>query len=80
LNAQRLREFCDAYFGEHSGYAQQYLFHHARTALRQSGPREIPRHRKPPRRRPRDKPARQASKSKNENRPAAQVVSAPGLR
>jgi N-glycosylase/DNA lyase len=79
LNAQRLREFCDAYFGEHGGYAQQYLFHHARTALRQSGPREIPRHRKPPRRRQR-KPAQQASKSKNENRPAAQVVSAPGLR
>jgi N-glycosylase/DNA lyase len=28
--AKELREFCDSYFGEHSGYAQQYLFHHAR--------------------------------------------------
>jgi N-glycosylase/DNA lyase len=28
--AQRLRAFCDSYFGEHGGYAQQYLFHHAR--------------------------------------------------
>ena len=27
---QHLREFCDSYFGEHGGYAQQYLFHHAR--------------------------------------------------
>jgi N-glycosylase/DNA lyase len=26
----QLREFCDRYFGEHGGYAQQYLFHHAR--------------------------------------------------
>ncbi|HEX8280648.1 MAG TPA: DNA glycosylase [Chthoniobacterales bacterium] len=30
LTAARLREFCDSYFGEHGGYAQQYLFHHAR--------------------------------------------------
>jgi N-glycosylase/DNA lyase len=30
----RLREFSDGYFGEHSGYAQQYLFHHARMASR----------------------------------------------
>ena len=30
VTAQRLREFCDSYFGEHGGYAQQYLFHHAR--------------------------------------------------
>jgi N-glycosylase/DNA lyase len=30
LTAQRLRDFCDGYFGEHGGYAQQYLFHHAR--------------------------------------------------
>jgi N-glycosylase/DNA lyase len=37
LNAQRLRAFTQEYFGEHGGYAQQYLFHHARTALRQSG-------------------------------------------
>ncbi|MBO0694777.1 MAG: hypothetical protein J2P56_01620, partial [Verrucomicrobia bacterium] len=26
----RLREFTETYFGEHGGYAQQYLFHHAR--------------------------------------------------
>ena len=24
--------FCENYFGEHGGYAQQYLFHHARTS------------------------------------------------
>jgi N-glycosylase/DNA lyase len=30
VTAQKLREFCDAYFGTHGGYAQQYLFHHAR--------------------------------------------------
>ena len=30
LNAARLRAFTDKYFGEHGGYAQQYLFHHAR--------------------------------------------------
>jgi hypothetical protein len=33
---QRLREFSETYFGEHRGYAQQYLFHYARTALRKS--------------------------------------------
>jgi N-glycosylase/DNA lyase len=32
----RLREFAERYFGEHGGYAQQYLFHHARMALRKS--------------------------------------------
>jgi N-glycosylase/DNA lyase len=30
VTAQQLRQFCDSYFGEHGGYAQQYLFHHAR--------------------------------------------------
>jgi len=30
VTAARLRAFCDSYFGEHGGYAQQYLFHHAR--------------------------------------------------
>src|SRR5437762_568629 len=34
MTAQRLHEFSETYFGEHGGYAQQYLFHHARTALR----------------------------------------------
>ena len=30
VTAQQLRQFCERYFGEHGGYAQQYLFHHAR--------------------------------------------------
>src|SRR3954467_2293211 len=30
MTAQRLRQFSETYFGEHGGYAQQYLFHHAR--------------------------------------------------
>ncbi len=35
VTPRRLRDFCDRYFGEHGGYAQQYLFHHARkTASR----------------------------------------------
>lgn len=33
---QKLREFCDSYFGEYGGYAQQYLFHHARMTKRRS--------------------------------------------
>jgi N-glycosylase/DNA lyase len=33
----RLREFSETYFGDHGGYAQQYLFHHARMALRKTG-------------------------------------------
>ena len=37
LTALRLREFCDSYFGEHGGYAQQYLFHHARKTT----PRQV---------------------------------------
>lgn len=45
VTSERLRVFCDQYFGEHGGYAQQYLFHHARKTT--------------PRRRLRDKmPAR----------------------
>ena len=32
LNAQRLRAFTEGYFGDHGGYAQQYLFHHARMS------------------------------------------------
>jgi N-glycosylase/DNA lyase len=32
----RLREFSETYFGEYGGYAQQYLFHHARIASRNS--------------------------------------------
>lgn len=30
VTTQRLRDFSDTYFGEFGGYAQQYLFHHAR--------------------------------------------------
>jgi N-glycosylase/DNA lyase len=33
----QLREFSETYFGEHGGYAQQYLFHHARMTLRKLG-------------------------------------------
>lgn len=32
--SRRLRDFAHDYFGEHGGYAQQYLFHHARTTKR----------------------------------------------
>jgi N-glycosylase/DNA lyase len=32
LNAGRLQAFTQRYFGNHGGYAQQYLFHYARTA------------------------------------------------
>jgi N-glycosylase/DNA lyase len=34
LTARRLRAFSETYFGEHGGYAQQYLFHHARRTNR----------------------------------------------
>jgi N-glycosylase/DNA lyase len=34
MTAQRLRQFSETYFGEYGGYAQQYLFHHVRTASR----------------------------------------------
>ncbi len=33
ITPQKLRDFCDNYFGEHGGYAQQYLFHHARRTM-----------------------------------------------
>jgi len=36
MTALRLREFSETYFGEHGGYAQQYLFHHARVSSRNS--------------------------------------------
>jgi N-glycosylase/DNA lyase len=32
LNAARLQLFTERYFGSHGGYAQQYLFHHARMS------------------------------------------------
>ena len=34
MTALRLRQFSETYFGEHGGYAQQYLFHHARMSGR----------------------------------------------
>jgi N-glycosylase/DNA lyase len=34
MTAQWLRDFSESYFGQHGGYAQQYLFHHARIASR----------------------------------------------
>jgi N-glycosylase/DNA lyase len=34
MTAHQLREFTGTYFGEHGGYAQQYLFHHARVGQR----------------------------------------------
>jgi len=34
LNAAGLRRFTEEYFGKQGGYAQQYLFHHARTTAR----------------------------------------------
>lgn len=40
LTARELREFSAQHFGEHGGYAQQYLFHHARkTTPRRLSPR-----------------------------------------
>jgi len=34
MSVQRLRQFSETYFGEHGGYAQQYLFHQARAGGR----------------------------------------------
>jgi len=34
VTASRLRDFADSYFGPYAGYAQQFLFHHARTTAR----------------------------------------------
>jgi N-glycosylase/DNA lyase len=34
ISAQRLRQFSETYFGDHGGYAQQYLFHQARSGGR----------------------------------------------
>jgi N-glycosylase/DNA lyase len=39
VTPQRLRQFTESYFGEHGGYAQQYLFHHARLTRDLSVPR-----------------------------------------
>src|SRR5205823_4447997 len=37
ISPEQLRTFSETYFGEHGGYAQQYLFHHARMISRKSG-------------------------------------------
>ncbi|MEY2540533.1 MAG: N-glycosylase/DNA lyase, partial [Verrucomicrobiota bacterium] len=37
VTADGLRAFVETHFGEHGGYAQQYLFHHARMSSRRSG-------------------------------------------
>jgi N-glycosylase/DNA lyase len=42
ITAPRLREFSEIYFGEHGGYAQQYLFHHARMVFGKIGFRADP--------------------------------------
>lgn len=36
VTAGKLRDFSRDYFGEYGGYAQQYLFHHARSARRRN--------------------------------------------
>jgi N-glycosylase/DNA lyase len=65
MTAQQLREFSETYFGDHGGYAQQYLFHHARTALRKT---EVSR----------DSSTPKAFGARNDR--LAQVVSPAGLR
>ncbi len=42
VTAHKLQEFCASYFGEHGGYAQQYLFHHARKTTPRRRPRQPP--------------------------------------
>ena len=36
VTAARLRNFAAEYFGPYGGYAQQYLFHHARMTRRRA--------------------------------------------
>jgi N-glycosylase/DNA lyase len=87
--AQQLREFSEAYFGEHRGYAQQYLFHYARTALRKSeGPRDSLTPKAFRARNDKEKARMRRSVSKNKiktqsrsrSRAGGQVVSGPELR
>jgi N-glycosylase/DNA lyase len=42
ITTRQLREFSETYFGEHGGYAQQYLFHHARMNGRNGMPSRYP--------------------------------------
>jgi N-glycosylase/DNA lyase len=37
VTPQQLRKFSESYFGQHGGYAQQYLFHHARKNRKRAG-------------------------------------------
>jgi N-glycosylase/DNA lyase len=37
VTSRRLREFSASYFGPYGGYAQQYLFHHARMTRKKGG-------------------------------------------
>jgi N-glycosylase/DNA lyase len=37
VTSARLPEFAANYFGAHGGYAQQYLFHHARMTGKKRG-------------------------------------------
>ena len=37
----QLQTFADKHFGRYGGYAQQYLFHHARTVARRAPPPEV---------------------------------------
>jgi len=41
MTAGRLRAFAETHFGEHGGYAQQYLFHHARMVARKPQPANL---------------------------------------
>src|SRR5437667_1495438 len=83
ITAQRLREFSQTYFGKHGGYAQQYLFHHARVTSRTSGaardsstPKAFgARNDKERNARTVESRSRRKSRSKNRNALAAQVVS-----
>jgi N-glycosylase/DNA lyase len=36
MTEKQMRDFATDYFGAHGGYAQQYLFHHARTTARKA--------------------------------------------
>jgi len=50
ITAGQLRRFSETYFGEHGGYAQQYLFHYMRSTWRKSAaPRDSSRLRSPKR-------------------------------
>lgn len=64
FRAGELQKFSAKYFGEHGGYAQQYLFHHAR--MRQDG-----------KRRPRNSSAPKALGAWNDKKGAGQWIAMP---